>query len=333
MPSPIHIGKYPTPVSRADALSTDRVALWVKNDGLSAEPYGGNKVRKLELLLADAREKQAKRIVTAGAGGSHHVLATALYAHRIGVPTFAVLCPQPWTEHAESTLRASLGAGLDYRAVGSMAEVPIGIARELGRGDYLILPGGSTKLSTGGYVNAMHELAEQVKRGELPEPDEIVAAVGSGGTVGGILAGVVEAGLRARVVGVSIATPAWLARRLVLAFARSALARKSRKGIQHRLEIDDSELGKGYGHATETGDRATSAAERVGLTLDPTYTAKAFAHVRSRIERAPRETVILYVHTLSQAPLEPLLTSAPPLGPDEQRLFPRPKSEKTTQVR
>src|SRR5688572_11236327 len=101
---PLGIGRYPTPVFLAEALSDRTVELWVKNDGKSADLYGGNKVRKLELLLADARAKGARRIVTAGAAGSHHVLATSIYAKRLGLPTVAVLCPQPYNEHSESML-------------------------------------------------------------------------------------------------------------------------------------------------------------------------------------------------------------------------------------
>jgi 1-aminocyclopropane-1-carboxylate deaminase/D-cysteine desulfhydrase-like pyridoxal-dependent ACC family enzyme len=326
---PLGIGRYPTPVFRAETLSGRTVALWVKNDGKSAELYGGNKVRKLELLLADARRKGARRIVTAGAAGSHHVLATSLYAKQIGLSTVAVLCPQPHNEHTESMLRAILASGVEYHVVGSMPEIPLGIARVIGKEDYFVLPGGTSRLSTHGYVNAMRELATQIDRGELPEPDEIVAAVGSGGTVAGILAGVVAADLQSRVVGVTIAAPAWIARRIVLTFARSALPRGARGGLGDRLEIEDSELGDGYGHPTAAGTRAESAAAGAGLSLDPTYTAKTFAHVLQRIERyrsAGTRKTILYLHTLSEAPLLPLLANAPALGPDGERLLPRLKS-------
>jgi 1-aminocyclopropane-1-carboxylate deaminase/D-cysteine desulfhydrase-like pyridoxal-dependent ACC family enzyme len=321
--TPLRIGSYPTPVFRAEALSSTSVELWIKNDGKTAEPYGGNKVRKLEWLLAEARAKTAERIVTAGAAGSHHVLATALYAKKIGLSTVAVLCPQTYTDHARDTLRASLGTGLELHAVGSMAEVPLGIARVISRRDYVILPGGTSRLSTQGYVTAMEELGDQVKRGELPEPDVIVAAMGSGGTVAGILAGVVKAGIRSRVVGVSVAAPVWLARRIVLALAKTALRRHERHRIEERLTIDGGELGDGYGHPTESGERATRVAADVGLTLEPTYTAKTFAHVL-RLLQTGSERSVLYVHTLSDAHLSPLLVHAPVLGPNEERLFSAP---------
>ena len=85
----IPLGRYPTPIRRCSPQ------LWVKDDGATATLYGGNKVRKLEYLLAAARARGARRIVTVGAGGSHHVLATTLYARTIGIATAAVLFPQP----------------------------------------------------------------------------------------------------------------------------------------------------------------------------------------------------------------------------------------------
>lgn len=320
--TPLALGSYPTPVFRADTLCRDGVELWVKDDGKTALRYGGNKVRKLEWLLAEARARGSARIVTAGAAGSHHVLATALYAKEIGLPTVAVLCPQEYSQHARDTLRASLGAGVEMHAVGSMAEVPLGIARVVSRHDYVVLPGGTSRSSTQGYVTAVEELAQQVKSGELPEPDEIVAAVGSGGTVAGLLAGVVKTGLRSRVVGVSVAAPAWLARRIVVALAKSALDRKLRHGIEKRLEIDATELGAGYGHATESGARATLDARRAGLELEPTYTAKTFAHVLTRLGGSEKRRV-LYVHTLSSAALAPLLEDAPALSSVAERLLVR----------
>ncbi|MBI3205695.1 MAG: pyridoxal-phosphate dependent enzyme [Myxococcales bacterium] len=315
---------------RADALSGASAELWVKNDGVSAEPYGGNKVRKLELVLADAARRGARRLVTTGAGGSHHVLATAIYARTVGIPVVAVLCPQPWTEHAEATLRASLAAGVEPRVVGSMAAVPWGVATVLRRGDYFIPAGGSSALGTLGYARAVRELADQIRDGALPEPDVIVAPLGSGGTVAGILAGVVREGLRSRVVGVSVAVSARLSRAVALTLARSA-TRLDRGDaglvrLARALEVDGRHLGDGYGHATAEGDAATRAAEAIGLRLDPTYTAKTFARALEEV-RAPQSQrhSVLYWHTLSAAPLGPLLENAREAVPAElESLLPHP---------
>jgi len=328
---PIPLGRYPTPVFRVESLSTDEAELWVKNDGVIAEPYGGNKIRKLELILADAAKRGARRILTTGAGGSHHVLATALFARRIGIPVAAVLCPQPWTAHAAQTLRASLGAGVEPVVTGSMVSVPFAMARARRRGDYLVPAGGSSVLGTLGYLRAVGELVEQIRAGALPEPDVIIAPLGSGGTVAGILAGTLREGLPCRVVGVDVAVAPALARAMVLGLARLATrADAGSAGVRRlarALEVDGAHLGGGYGHPTRRGAEASRVAAEIGLGLDPTYTAKTFARALEELSVTgadgshPRR--VLYWHTLSAAPMEPLLRDAPnSLPPDLAVLLP-----------
>ena len=120
------LGRYPTPVYRAEGLDLEHGELWVKDDGVTSELYGGNKVRKLELFLAEAVRRGSRRVVTVGAAGSHHVLATTVFSRQLGLKAAAVLCPQPWSEHAEQVLRAALGAGLEAHPVGSVASVAKG---------------------------------------------------------------------------------------------------------------------------------------------------------------------------------------------------------------
>jgi 1-aminocyclopropane-1-carboxylate deaminase/D-cysteine desulfhydrase-like pyridoxal-dependent ACC family enzyme len=296
---------------RADPTGGD---LWVKDDGETAALYGGNKVRKLEYTLATARARGARRILTCGAGGSHHVLATTLYARANGLATTAVLWPQPWSAHAEETLRAAIGAGLEAFTVGSRAAAPLGIARALGRGDYFLPPGGSSHIGALGYVAAVKELAQQIRAGEMPEPDAIVVALGSGGTAAGILAGVEREGLKAHVIGVDVAIGSTVASALVLILARAAAraagAAAPLSRLARRLTVERRQLGAGYGHPTAAGAAATEEARALGLSLDPTYTAKTFAAALDLTKRSPGQ-VVLYWHTLSTRPLEPLLAGAP----------------------
>src|SRR6478672_9992546 len=86
----LSLGRFPTPVGRLDGLVPPSVELWVKHDDASGSVYGGNKVRKLEFLLGEARASGARRLVTLGAIGSHHVLATAVYGGRAGFLVDAV---------------------------------------------------------------------------------------------------------------------------------------------------------------------------------------------------------------------------------------------------
>lgn len=311
---PLQLGRYPTPVRRCGPADAHGGELWIKDDGGTAPIYGGNKVRKLEYVLAAARARGARRIVTVGAGGSHHVLATTLYARATGMATAAVLWPQPWSTHAEETLRAALGAGLEPFAVGSRAAAPFAVACVLSRGDYFVPPGGSSRTGALGYLAAVRELAQQIRSREAPEPDAIVVPFGSGGTAAGILAGVVREGLKSRVLAVDVAI-GWAAGvALVLALARGAVRADGGAAtvrlLARRITVERRYLGAGYGYPTTVGTRATEHARALGLSLDPTYTAKTFAAALDLARQSP-EQVVLYWHTLSTRPLEPLLADAP----------------------
>jgi D-cysteine desulfhydrase len=315
-------GRYPTPVAHLPALSTVGVDLWVKRDDLTNPDYGGNKVRKLERVLAQAVARGAKRVVTVGAAGSHHVLATALFGRTVGLEVEAVLVAQPRTDHVVEVLRAGLAAGLSAVPVTTWAMVPFAVAARMRPGTAFVPVGGSSVTGSMGYVQAARELAMQVREGALPEPDVCVVALGSGGTAAGLAAGFAAEGLRTKVVGVCVASPPWLVRaslrRLESACFRAAASESATRGVgaasDYRVSIDERFLGAGYGHPTGLAGEAAHVAAGQGLLVDATYTAKAFAsalwHVRAR--RAER---VLYWHTLSSAPMAPLLEGAPKLPP------------------
>lgn len=304
------IGAYPTPIERHGSL-------WIKRDDLVSPVYGGNKVRRLERLLADARSRRKRRIVTMGAAGSHHVLATALFGAREGFEVEAVVVPQPGSDHARANLRAALAQGLQP-VVAPSWKAAAALVRPDG---YRIPVGGSSPLGALGYVDAAIELAAQVRAGVMPRPDAIVFALGSGGMGAGLAVGLAAAGLDTRAVGIAISGPFPLidamARRLVKQTAKLAALPP---GLTPRLEIDRRWIGRGYGYATPEGERAAAVAASYGLVVDRTYTAKAFAAALALAAERPDET-ILFWHTLSSAPMEPLLAHAPPLSPEHERLF------------
>jgi 1-aminocyclopropane-1-carboxylate deaminase/D-cysteine desulfhydrase-like pyridoxal-dependent ACC family enzyme len=317
----------------------------VKRDDLTGDLYGGNKVRKLEYLLADARARGATRLVTIGAVGRHHVLATTLYGRREGFTVEAALVPQPRTEHVVEVVRAGLGQGLVAMPASGYMSVALRVVPRIVQGDaYFVMVGGSSAVGSLGYVEAARELAAQIRAGEMPEPDVVVVALGSGGTAAGIAAGLELEGIRSQVVGVVVAEPTWFvafrARRLARAClrasgvkdgesARSAdrSAPGARGWLDRRLSIDRRWLGPGYGFPTDAGARATDDAARAGLVLDPTYTAKTFAAALERVEGlrdSGSPKTVLYWHTLSSAPVAPLLEGAPAeraLDPAVSRLF------------
>lgn len=307
---------YPTALVRVAALAGPHADLWLKNDGECHRVYGGNKIRKLERLLGEAEQRGARRILTFGAAGSHHVLATTLLARERGLPVAAVLWPQPSTAHVQNTLRAAIGAGLQAHPLQHWAALPWTLARVLRRGDYVIPVGGSNVLGTLGYVSAVGELVEQIRAGVAPEPDSIVVPLGSGGTAAGLLAGVIVHGLRARVVAVQVMNGR--VNELVKYLAWQALRRlgapTSWSRLSQQLEIERGFVGRGYGFVTPEAAAALRLGERCGIHTDPTYTAKTLAKALALVtEAAPREARrhILYWHTLSATPDVTLLEGAP----------------------
>lgn len=335
MPS---LGHYPTPVialpHAAAAAGLREGSLYCKRDDLTSELYGGNKVRKLERLLEEAHNKGAKKLVTAGAVGSHHVLATALFGLREGFDVEAVLAPQTATEHAAEVARVVAGMNVTTFPVQSLAAAPIAIARRLRGSSYLIQPGGSSVTGSIAYADAATELAGQIARGEAPRPTAIVVALGSGGTAAGLLVGLEREGLlagsdgkppieivAAQVVDVpfgsaaaALALALSMRRRMGAPLSRAVVARMSRS-----LRVVRTFIGPGYGFPTAEGQRASELAALDGITLDPTYTAKAFAAALA--EAAARPGPILFWHTLSAAPpFERLLAGAPPLSALDPRI-------------
>src|SRR3954470_15601100 len=99
----VRLGSGPTPVRRLPGLA-GAAPVWVKEDGLYG-PHGGNKARKLEWLLADARRRGRSTVLTGGAIGTNHGLATALYARELGIRTVLVLVPQPDSDHVRAQLK------------------------------------------------------------------------------------------------------------------------------------------------------------------------------------------------------------------------------------
>jgi 1-aminocyclopropane-1-carboxylate deaminase/D-cysteine desulfhydrase-like pyridoxal-dependent ACC family enzyme len=321
------LGTYPTPVERLPSLSRPNVTLWVKRDDRTSAVYGGNKVRKLERLLGDALARRPRRIVTVGAAGSHHVLATAIWAREQGIELDAVLVPQIATRHVVENLRAVVHAGVRVLAASSYPHAALRVLGRIGRGDYHIPVGGSNLLGTLAYVDAARELAAQVRAGDLPEPDIVLVALGSGGTAAGLAAGFALERMKTRIVAVTVSEPVWWIARRVHALARAAVkheARRAREAVpQTRLVVDQGYLGTGYGHATAAGERALAMGAGAGLTLDLTYTAKTFAATLDRVT-AGGDANVLYWHTLSSAPMDRWLEGAPSetaLAPELRRLL------------
>lgn len=296
--APASLGDFPTPVERLAALERElgASALYVKRDDLSAEAYGGNKVRTLEVLFGRALARGASEIIATGAFGSNHAVATVLHAPRAGLRPGAVLFPQPPSFAALENLRVTLARAERLVVLPHWSCLPLGIWLASGRGRALMVPGGATPEGALGYVSAALELAEQVARGELVAPRRIYVGIGSTCTTAGLLVGFAHAARlgigfearpevvavrvtpwpvtsRFRILGLAVRTSELLAR-----LAGDASLALGRDELGRGLRVDGSELGTGYGLPTTAGLATIQAFRRLGLfELDTTYSAKAAA--------------------------------------------------------
>jgi 1-aminocyclopropane-1-carboxylate deaminase/D-cysteine desulfhydrase-like pyridoxal-dependent ACC family enzyme len=305
----VSLGTFPTPVERLPVPGAGQ-DVWVKRDDLSGEAYGGNKVRKLEFLLADARERGAGRLITAGALGSHHALATTVYGRQLGFPVTLVLSPQKPTEHVREVLLADRALGAELRLARRMELIPWGLFRERVRHwrerPYVVPPGGSNALGTLGYVHAALELLDQVDRGELPLPRAVHVACGSMGTVAGLALGFALRGARIRIEAVrvvgTLVTNEGVLRRLLSSASRllgaGGLKAPPVREAHALVRLHHDQIGEGYGQATRAGSMAAKRLSDAPFSLDPTYTAKAAAGLLAALERGD-EGPHLYWHTLS----------------------------------
>jgi D-cysteine desulfhydrase len=312
----VELGTRPTPVRRLDRLSEEGAAeVWVKDDGQFAGV--GTKGRKLEWLLADARRRGKRTVMTGGAIATNHGLATARYAAELGMDTTLVLVPNPSSERTPermALLRAS-GARLHLprgkrRAQALVARLMLQEAATRRSIPYYIAPGGSHPLGCVGLVEAGLELADQVSRGELPEPSHVVAAVASGGTAAGLSIGMKLGGLRSRLVGVLVNPSPARSRRAVARLHRrtQSLLRRTPAilpdidlgGGRLRLESDWIEANR---LEPDSVQDAMGLLARDGVTLDPVYTGKAVAGLRDLAGRgAFSRGPVLYWHSYGGPP-------------------------------
>lgn len=285
----LRLGTGPSPVRKLELAGSSDGQVWLKDEsGFGDGGWGGNKVRKLEWLLPEVARRKRRTILTFGGLGTNWGLATALYAKEQGIETALALIDQPRDEHVEaqlSRLRSS-GATLYFTRSKNrtIALAPWLLLRHTRRfrPPYVLPSGGSSPLGSLGYVETAFEIADQVRKGELPEPGHVVVPAGSGGTAAGLALGFALAGLPARTVGVIVSEHLPLDETAIRKLAGKGAALLRRRGAgfddpQLNLEMTAGWLGETYGAPTPESGRAIGLARTAGLELDPVYTGKAMA--------------------------------------------------------
>ena len=310
----IPLATLPTPLEELTPPHGFRGRLFVKRDDLTSSRYGGNKIRKFEQVLADARRRGAQAIVTVGGIGSNQALAAAIHGRALGFEVEVSLGRQPVTDEVRRNVGGLVAAGARIRYAGGLlgaflnAAVAVRARRRAGQATAYVPLGATTPLGTVGYVSAALELAEQVRRGDCPAPDRIFVAAGTGGTAAGLLVGCRMAGLPTRITvvragrGVTSAPfLTWHARRAVALLARLDPAIPRLRVGPGDFDVEAGFAGSGYGAPTPEALEALAWAAP-GLQLETTYTGKALAACLSWCRTAGAGGTILFWHTYNAAP-------------------------------
>ena len=321
----VSLAQLPTAIQRMSKLEEIIGAknLYIKRDDTTSQLFGGNKVRKLEFLLADALNGDARTVLTRGCTGSNHATATALHAQNLELESILCFLHQAPTEYLRRNLLLNLHAGAHIRIYDTPAQLDanlIAIGREHiaenGVSPYYIPSGGSNEVGVIGYINAALELKEQITQGLLSEPDLIYLPLGSGGTVAGIVLGLKLAGLKSKVIAVRVVSEKEpgdkdkLIKNLCTC-ATEYLTRFDQSFPQITITQDDFIInhdffGDGYAHISEKAAHAIKLLkEHEQIILDGTYASKAFAALLHDLETQPiKDKVILFWNTFFSGDLK-----------------------------
>ncbi len=312
----IPLANLPTPVREVRYCKrTASHNVWIKDDSLTGEPYGGNKIRKLEYLLQPVLDKHRGRVATFGAVGSHHALATALYARKLGLDCTAFLSHQTRVPSIPATLNTHLRIGTEIVRYGGTYRDRVGTLRRhlWGRNAWVVPAGGSSWLGTLGFIDAGLELAHQISSKQLSMPDRIYVATGTMSTAAGLALGLALAELpiavhAVRVSRTSIANPAVLARLIgkTVAMLKSLDASFPDEIVTNtRVFLRHEYFGAGYAHSNAVIDAAIeTSADQFAIALESTYTGKAMAAMLHDLDSAGGKSArFLFWNTCHSLPL------------------------------
>ena len=309
----VSLGTFPTPLTEMKRL---RCALggpekspriFIKRDDLTGLAFGGNKVRKLEYLIADALEQNATDIITAGAAQSNHCRATVAAAVVSGMrPTLVLGTDQPdQAPQGNLLLDRMMGAHIVFVSrprdrVPKMKELAAQMEAE-GRRPYVIPVGGSNPLGTAGYLTMAQELATQLQAFDV-KANAIYYANGSSGTHASIALGCRLFDLSSVPCSVMVSPDSPEEQALTIANANGAaeLVGSTLRLTTSDLAVVDGYVGERYGAPTESGDEAVDlVAKTEAIFLDPVYTGKAMGALIDHIRTGQigADASVVFVHT------------------------------------
>ncbi len=315
LPEKIRIAQLPTPIEKLERFTKELdlpVELYMKRDDETGIYATGNKIRKLEYIVAYALKHGYDTLVTCGGAQSNHARTTAYVATRLGLETYLVLKgKEPQVYDGNYLLDKLFGAQVRWITEEEYSEKIDEIFEEVkeelgskGKKPLIIPEGASYTLGMFGYIEAAKELNDQLSQMNL-KIDYVISSVGSGGTLAGFLVGQRTFHLETEMYGINVCDDAEFFKDKVLNLFLEfeSTYPEYAKGIllaREDIHIIDGYIGEGYGIPyKEEIDMIKILARTEGIVLDPTYTGKAFYGLIDQIQKGTfREgTKILFVHT------------------------------------
>jgi L-cysteate sulfo-lyase len=294
----------PTAIQRLERLSSHLGHnIYVKRDDLTGFCLGGNKVRKLDYLLSDAKVKNADTLVTKRATSFSRNAAAAGKALGFDVHVF-IMGEEATQNQASQALFKRLGATLHFVS-GEQNELDtnyqkyVESLRERGRSVYELHPGGSDAIGTLSYVKAFAEILDYSKKSTI-HFDKIFHATGSAATQAGLVLGQCISGYEASIIGIAISQKAEIQKTKVLELARTTAQMLEVDLDDSKVIVDDNYIGPGYPDPSEAGMKATEMfVQMEGILLDQVYGGKAAAGVidYAATGRFSKGDNILFIHT------------------------------------
>ena len=306
------LAQLPTPFYKLNRLSEymGGPEIFIKRDDMTGLGLGGNKIRKLEYVLADAKKKQATVVLTTGGVQSNHCMLTAMAAAKIGLKSILMLKgkrPSPLEGNLVLSNLVSELIFIDTTDQDQVYEAMAEKARELeksGETPYSIPVGASVPLGALGYYDAFNELVGQAEK-EAVKPTHLVHAWGSGGTQGGLVAAAAQAKSDIEIVGINVDDEDPLAE---IKEKTSDIATETLSVAGSRASVSPGEINiikgyggeEGYGKPSKAGLEAVKTlASHEGILLDPVYTGKAMAGLLDLIKQGyfPQDSRFAFIHT------------------------------------
>jgi D-cysteine desulfhydrase len=301
IPGRIELAHLPTPLEK---IRFNNREFLIKRDDYTGSDFLGNKIRKLEYLLYEAKKLKSDIIFTCGGDQSNHARATASATAKLGMKTKLFLWGKE-NRQAEGNLFLDkmYGAEIKYlnkKEYDNVDEIMTEERKKLvkkGKKVYVFPGGGSTTLGIWGYVNFVNELKQQIN---LKSVDGIYSPCGSGGTAAGILVGANINKLKLKVFAVNVLEQTEVIRKKILQLAEGAVLEYNLncKIDESHLEIIDGYSKEGYKNVSDSKIKLISEfAKETGILLDPAYTGKAFYAYNDLILDKGKGMKVIFLHT------------------------------------